>query len=44
MGVQRDTHVPFHEVVEVGGQTQLAFARGLSDGLPKFVKAEGYAG
>ena len=44
MGVQMYTHVPLHEVVEVGVQTQLAFARGLSDGLPKFVKAEGYAG
>ena len=42
VGVQMYTHVPLHEVVEVGVQTQLAFARGLSDGLPKFVKAEGY--
>uniref|UniRef100_A0A8R7PBR7 Uncharacterized protein n=1 Tax=Triticum urartu TaxID=4572 RepID=A0A8R7PBR7_TRIUA len=32
------------EVVKVRVQTQLAFARGLSDGLRKFVKAEGYAG
>jgi hypothetical protein len=25
-------------------QTQPGFARGLSDGLPKFVKSEGYSG
>ncbi|XP_062184394.1 mitochondrial phosphate carrier protein 3, mitochondrial-like [Phragmites australis] len=32
------------EAVKVRVQTQPGFARGLSDGLPKFVKAEGYAG
>jgi solute carrier family 25 phosphate transporter 3 len=30
--------------VKVRVQTQPGFARGLSDGLPKFVKAEGVAG
>ncbi|KAM7475786.1 hypothetical protein LguiB_023029 [Lonicera macranthoides] len=34
---------PF-EAVKVRVQTQPGFARGLSDGLPKFVKAEGAAG
>ncbi|XP_041006604.1 mitochondrial phosphate carrier protein 3, mitochondrial-like [Juglans microcarpa x Juglans regia] len=34
---------PF-EAVKVRVQTQPGFARGLSDGLPKFVKSEGYAG
>ncbi|XP_055825169.1 mitochondrial phosphate carrier protein 3, mitochondrial-like [Solanum dulcamara] len=34
---------PF-EAVKVRVQTQPGFARGLSDGLPKFVKAEGVAG
>ncbi|XP_061364593.1 mitochondrial phosphate carrier protein 3, mitochondrial-like [Gastrolobium bilobum] len=32
------------EAVKVRVQTQPGFARGLSDGLPKFVKAEGAAG
>jgi len=32
------------EAVKVRVQTQPGFARGLSDGLPKFVKAEGYSG
>ncbi|KAK3144646.1 hypothetical protein QOZ80_4AG0315880 [Eleusine coracana subsp. coracana] len=32
------------EAVKVRVQTQPGFARGLSDGLPKFVKSEGYAG
>ena len=32
------------EAIKVRVQTQLGFARGLSDGLPKFVKAEGYSG
>ncbi|VAI50001.1 unnamed protein product [Triticum turgidum subsp. durum] len=34
---------PF-EAVKVRVQTQPGFARGLSDGLPKFIKAEGAAG
>ncbi|KAK9117675.1 hypothetical protein Sjap_016622 [Stephania japonica] len=34
---------PF-EAVKVRVQTQPGFARGLSDGLPKFVKSEGYLG
>ena len=34
---------PF-EAVKVRVQTQPGFARGLSDGLPKFVKSEGYGG
>ncbi|CAA2956199.1 mitochondrial phosphate carrier 3, mitochondrial-like [Olea europaea subsp. europaea] len=34
---------PF-EAVKVRVQTQPAFARGLSDGLPKFVKSEGALG
>ncbi|KAJ8772412.1 hypothetical protein K2173_027589 [Erythroxylum novogranatense] len=34
---------PF-EAVKVRVQTQPGFARGLSDGFPKFVKAEGYSG
>ncbi|GBG73016.1 hypothetical protein CBR_g12735 [Chara braunii] len=34
---------PF-EAVKVRVQTQPGFARGLSDGLPKFVASEGYAG
>lgn len=32
------------EAVKVRVQTQPGFAKGLSDGLPKFVKAQGYAG
>ena len=32
------------EAVKVRVQTQPGFARGLSDGLPKFVKSEGVAG
>ncbi|TKW04666.1 hypothetical protein SEVIR_7G124400v4 [Setaria viridis] len=32
------------EAVKVRVQTQPGFARGLSDGLPKFVKSEGYSG
>lgn len=32
------------EAVKVRVQTQLGFARGLSDGLPKFVKSEGVLG
>jgi len=32
------------EAAKVRVQTQPGFARGLSDGLPKFVKAEGYSG
>ncbi|XP_022770881.1 mitochondrial phosphate carrier protein 2, mitochondrial-like [Durio zibethinus] len=32
------------EAVKVRVQTQPGFARGLSDGLPKFVKAEGFGG
>ncbi|CAL5031773.1 unnamed protein product [Urochloa decumbens] len=32
------------EAVKVRVQTQPGFARGLSDGLPKFVKSEGYTG
>jgi solute carrier family 25 phosphate transporter 3 len=32
------------EAVKVRVQTQPGFARGLSDGLPKFIKAEGAAG
>lgn len=32
------------EAVKVRVQTQPGFARGLSDGLPKFVKSEGYLG
>lgn len=32
------------EAVKVRVQTQPGFARGLSDGLPKFIKAEGVAG
>ncbi|CAI0446729.1 unnamed protein product, partial [Linum tenue] len=32
------------EAVKVRVQTQPGFARGLSDGFPKFVKAEGFAG
>ena len=32
------------EAVKVCVQTQPGFARGLSDGLPKFIKAEGAAG
>ncbi|KAJ4962106.1 hypothetical protein NE237_022016 [Protea cynaroides] len=32
------------EAVKVRVQTQPGFARGLSDGFPKFVKSEGYAG
>uniref|UniRef100_J3LYC3 Uncharacterized protein n=1 Tax=Oryza brachyantha TaxID=4533 RepID=J3LYC3_ORYBR len=32
------------EAVKVRVQTQPGFARGLSDGLPKFVKADGYSG
>uniref|UniRef100_A0A8R7V711 Uncharacterized protein n=1 Tax=Triticum urartu TaxID=4572 RepID=A0A8R7V711_TRIUA len=34
---------PF-EATKVRVQTQPGFARGLSDGLPKFIKAEGAAG
>jgi solute carrier family 25 phosphate transporter 3 len=34
---------PF-EAVKVRVQTQPGFARGLSDGFPKFIAAEGYAG
>lgn len=34
---------PF-EAVKVRVQTQPGFARGLSDGLPKFVRSEGYGG
>jgi len=34
---------PF-EAVKVRVQTQPGFARGLSDGLPKFVRSEGYSG
>ncbi|KAL8142113.1 hypothetical protein V2J09_015145, partial [Rumex salicifolius] len=34
---------PF-EAVKVRVQTQLGFAKGLSDGFPKLVKAEGYTG
>ncbi|VAI75734.1 unnamed protein product [Triticum turgidum subsp. durum] len=34
---------PF-EAIKVRVQTQPGFARGLSDGLPKFIKAEGAAG
>ncbi|KAK9108584.1 hypothetical protein Syun_024595 [Stephania yunnanensis] len=34
---------PF-EAIKVRVQTQPGFARGLSDGLPKFVKSEGYLG
>ena len=34
---------PF-EAVKVRVQTQPGFARGLSDGLPKFIKAKGAAG
>jgi solute carrier family 25 phosphate transporter 3 len=34
---------PF-EAVKVRVQTQPGFARGLSDGMPKFVKAEGALG
>ena len=32
------------EAVKVRVQTRPGFARGLSDDLPKFVKAEGYSG
>ncbi|KAF5192389.1 Mitochondrial phosphate carrier protein 3 protein [Thalictrum thalictroides] len=32
------------EAVKVRVQTQPGFARGLSDGLPKFVRSEGYSG
>lgn len=32
------------EAVKVRVQTQPGFARGLSDGFPKFVKAEGFGG
>uniref|UniRef100_A0A453C2Z9 Uncharacterized protein n=1 Tax=Aegilops tauschii subsp. strangulata TaxID=200361 RepID=A0A453C2Z9_AEGTS len=32
------------EAVKVRVQTQPGFAKGLSDGFPKFVKAQGYAG
>lgn len=32
------------EAVKVRVQTQPGFARGLSDGFPKFVRSEGYLG
>ena len=32
------------EAVKVRVQTQPGFARGLSDGLPKFIKADGVSG
>jgi len=32
------------EAAKVRVQTQPGFARGLSDGLPMYVKAEGYSG
>ncbi|XP_037495602.1 mitochondrial phosphate carrier protein 3, mitochondrial isoform X2 [Jatropha curcas] len=32
------------EAVKVRVQTQPGFARGLADGMPKFIRAEGYAG